>query len=49
MVGEIKHYDDSEKPWGLFVNNEFIGSFATLQEAAKKYEQMAERSGDRYE
>lgn len=40
MIGEIKHYDSTEKPWGLFVNNEFIGDYATLQEAAEVYEQM---------
>lgn len=40
MIGELKHYEDDKKPWGLFVNNEFVGSYGTLQEAAQVYEHM---------
>jgi len=40
MIGELKHYEREEKPWGLFVNEEYIGSYDTLQEAAEVYERM---------
>ena len=40
MTGELKHYDGEEKPWGLFVNGEYIGSYYTIQEAANAYDRM---------
>ena len=40
MVGELKHYPGEELPWALWVNNEYIGSYKTMQEAASKYDSM---------
>lgn len=48
MICEIKHYPDEEKPFALWVNNEYIGDYKTIQEAVKEYEKILKSRGERY-
>ena len=41
MTCEIKHYPTEEKPYGMWVNGEFVGSYNTVGEAVAVYEKMA--------
>ena len=41
MMCEIKHYEDDELPFGMWVNGEFVGSYKTIAEAVKVYEHIA--------
>lgn len=40
MICEIKHYPGEDLPYGMWVDNEFIGSYVSMQEAAAEYERM---------
>ena len=44
---EIKHYPDCEKPYGMWVNDEYVGDFKTIQDAVQYYERLlkGEREG----
>lgn len=41
MTCEIKHYPDEEQPYGMWVNDEFVGSFKTIGEAVAEYERLS--------
>ena len=38
MICEIKHYDNDPKPYAMWVDGEFIGSYSTIMEAVSYYE-----------
>ncbi len=40
MTCEIKHYPGEERPYGMWVNDEYVGDYETIQEAVKAYERM---------
>lgn len=40
MVCEIKHYPGEDRPYAMWVNNEYVGDYQTMQEAAAAYEKM---------
>ena len=48
MICEIKHYPNEPKPYALWVNNEYIGDYETIQEAVKVYEKILKSRGEKH-
>ena len=47
MTCEIKHYPGEPKPYGLWINGEYVGDYDTMEDAVKEYEKILKEKGEK--